>query len=154
MTNKLKPVLLGGLAIGILSVLPVVSLVNIVCCAWAIGGGILAVYLYLKTNPAVPLQMGEGIMLGALAGLVGGVIYASIYIPLLLFTSLSRQYEQIMRQFGVAEINRGFYVFGALITLLMYTLMAGVGGALGVKLFEKHNTGMTLPPVPPPDFNS
>ena len=154
MTNKLKPVLLGGLAIGILSVLPVVSQVNIVCCAWAIGGGILAVYLYLKTNTAAPLQMGEGIMLGALAGLVGGVIYASIYIPLLLFTSLSRQYEQIMRQFGVAEINRGFYVFGALITLVMYTLMAGVGGALGVKLFEKRNTAITLPPVPPPDFTA
>jgi len=40
----LQAPLLGGLFIGILSALPVVSWGNC-CCLWIIGGGVLAAYL-------------------------------------------------------------------------------------------------------------
>jgi len=41
--NKLKPAVLGGLVVGILSAIP---FVNYCCCLWAIGGGLLAGMLY------------------------------------------------------------------------------------------------------------
>ncbi len=39
------PALLGGLFIGMLSALPIVSVGNCCCCLWMIGGGVLAAYL-------------------------------------------------------------------------------------------------------------
>ena len=42
MNNKLKPALIGGVVLGILSVIPFVSAANLCCCLWAILGGMLA----------------------------------------------------------------------------------------------------------------
>src|ERR1044072_3178474 len=69
--NKLKPALLGGLIVGLLSAIPVV---NYCCCIWGIGGGGLASYLYIKSSPT-KISTGDGAMLGGAAawGGVGGV---------------------------------------------------------------------------------
>ena len=81
MNNKLKPALIGGVLIGLLSVIPVVNLVNVCCCLWGILGGVLATYLYVKNSP-VPASPGDGAMLGALAGAVSAVIVIVIGIPI------------------------------------------------------------------------
>src|SRR5258708_1117653 len=81
MNNKLKPALIGGVVLGLLSVIPLVNLVNICCCLWALLGGLLASYLYIKNSP-VPARPGDGAILGALAGLVGAVIVVIIGIPI------------------------------------------------------------------------
>ncbi len=72
MNNKLKPALIGGVVLGILSVIPFVSAVNLCCCLWAILGGMLATYLYVKNSPT-PVDAGDGAVLGALAGVVGAL---------------------------------------------------------------------------------
>lgn len=156
MNDKLKPILLSGLAIGLLSTLPLLSLVNVVCCAWAVGGGILAVRLYWRDVPTQSLSMGTGIMLGGLAGLVGGLIYALVSVVLLLFTDAAQQSQELLRQFGMQQdIGKAALIVGLVISVLVMALMAGVGGVLGVKLFEKGNATQhnSLPPVPPPDFS-
>src|SRR5258705_13084099 len=81
MNNKLKPALIGGVLLGLLSAIPVVNLVNVCCCLWALIGGLLASYLYIKNSP-VPASAGDGAILGALAGLVGAVIVVVIGIPI------------------------------------------------------------------------
>ena len=78
MNNKLKPALIGGAVIGILSVIPLVSTC---CCLWAILGGLLASYLYVKNSPT-PVTVGEGAIVGALAGVVGAIIAFVIGIPI------------------------------------------------------------------------
>src|SRR5215203_2445099 len=80
MNNKLKPALIGGVVLGLLSVIPFVSAVNVCCCLWAILGGMLATYLYVKNSPT-PATAGDGAILGALAGLVGAVISVILGIP-------------------------------------------------------------------------
>src|SRR5215207_9867967 len=80
MNNKLKPALIGGVVLGILSVVPFVSAANICCCLWAILGGMLATYLYVKNSPT-PASPGDGAILGALAGVVGAIIYLIVGIP-------------------------------------------------------------------------
>ena len=55
MNDKLKPALIGGVALGILSAIPFVSTC---CCLWALLGGLLATYLYVKNSPA-PASVGQ-----------------------------------------------------------------------------------------------
>src|SRR6185503_12234406 len=80
MNNKVKPALIGGVVLGLLSVIPFVNWVNICCCLWAILGGMLASYLYIKSSPT-PASPGDGALLGVIAGAVGGLIVIVIGIP-------------------------------------------------------------------------
>src|SRR5512137_1271769 len=77
----LKSALIGGVALGVLSALPVLGAVNCLCCAWVIGGGMLAAHLYVKDSPT-PVTLGTGVLLGLLAGVVGAVVDTLFTIPL------------------------------------------------------------------------
>ena len=77
-SSKLQPALLGGLVLGLGSVIPVVSYGNLCCCGWGIVGGALAAYLLIKRSPVLPITKREGASAGALAGVVGSVIYLII----------------------------------------------------------------------------
>jgi len=66
MNNKLKPALLGGLIVGLLSAIP---FINYCCCIWAIGGGALAGFLYIKSSPT-PVPTGDGAIVASLGGTV------------------------------------------------------------------------------------
>src|SRR5437868_7820904 len=81
MNNKLKPAIIGGIVVGLLSAIPFVNIVNICCCFWAILGGAIATYLYIKGSPA-PVKAGDGAVMGLMSGVVGALIYIVIGIPL------------------------------------------------------------------------
>lgn len=158
MNSKLKPAIIGGVVAGLLSAIP---LLHICCCLWAILGGILASYLYIKASPT-PVKAGDGAVLGVLAGAVGGVFCIVIGIPLAILMgpviiSLvgklvesvdPRQVEQLRQQMlsggtVVGAILQG--LFRAFLVLIFSTL----GGLLGVPIFEKRKGD---PPPPPQGF--
>jgi hypothetical protein len=143
MNSKLKPAILGGLVVGLLSAIPVSQYC---CCIWGIGGGVLAAYLYVKDS-ANPVRTGEGAMLGGLAGLVGAVIYLIIGVPLLYLIGGSAIADQIAR----AGVNLSgplmIICFGLLFAVALIVLSV-LGGLLGVAIFEKRKGGSTPPPPP------
>ncbi len=161
MNNKVKPALIGGVVLGILSVIPFVSAVNICCCLWAILGGMLATYLYVKNSPT-PANAGDGAILGALAGLVGAVISVILGIPVayamgptmrnmmvgLLENVDPRQAEMIREQFEAAGNAIGPIIINALIMAVLLFIFAIIGGLIAVPLFEKRKGG-AMPPPPP-----
>ena len=51
-SSKLQPALYGGLLLGVLSALPIISLGNCACCLWVLAGGAMAAYLLLLTLTA------------------------------------------------------------------------------------------------------
>jgi len=171
--RMLKPALIGGVLLGVLSALP---LVNCLCCAWVIAGGVLAAYLYVKDSPA-PVTLGRGVGLGLFTGVLGTVVFTLFSIPLYLLSagpgaSLSdqmkesidrmpsnmppetrRMLEEFLTREG-AEVY--FIVMGLIFTLVIFCLLAMLGSAVGVALFEKRKPGSstyqpTLPPPPPVD---
>src|SRR6185295_11524502 len=81
MNDKLKPAIIGGIVVGLLSSIPFVNILNICCCFWAILGGVLATYMFIKASPT-PVKAGDGAVLGLLAGVVGALIYIVVGIPL------------------------------------------------------------------------
>ncbi len=157
MNNKLKPALIGGVLLGLLSAIPVVNLVNICCCLWALIGGLLASYLYIKNSP-VPARAGDGAILGALAGLVGAVIVVIIGIPISIIAGgITRellirlienlnpgQAEAIRTQMEAGSTIPGAILNGIILAVLL-VIFSTIGGLLGVPIFEKRKG-----PIPPP----
>ena len=145
--NKFKPALLGGLVVGLLSSIP---LINYCCCIWAIGGGGLATYLYLKSSPT-PIATGDGAVLGALAGVVGAVLYLVIGLPIAYFLG-SAQVEEAFRQANVELPFTGplLFIVGGLAVGVFLLIMSVIGGLIAVPIFEKRKNAP--PPPPPQDF--
>ena len=50
-TSKTNPVLVGGLVMGVLSALPIISAGNLCCCLWIISGGLVAAYVLQQNQP-------------------------------------------------------------------------------------------------------
>ena len=76
----LQAPLLGGLFIGVLSALPVVSWGNC-CCLWIVCGGVLAAYLDQQNDPR-PITAGRGALNGFLAGVIGAFVWLLVSIAL------------------------------------------------------------------------
>jgi Family of unknown function (DUF5518) len=160
MNNKLKPALIGGVVLGILSVIPFVSAGNLCCCLWAILGGMLASYLYIKNSPT-PATAADGAVLGALAGVVGAAIDLVIGIPInyamgptmrnlmlrLIENADPRQAEVMRRQLEAGGDTIASHIFQGLIAAVLLFVFALIGGLLGVAIFEKRKGG--APPSPP-----
>ena len=155
MNDKLKPALIGGAILGILSAIPAV---NNCCCIWALIGGIVAAHLYIKQSP-VPVKPADGAVIGALAGAIGVVLVIVLGIPLQLIVGTAMaslfqgmvppdqadQFNQIM----AANTGVGAAIKGALIVSVLSVIFSAVGGLLGVALFEKRKGDAGAPPPPP-----
>jgi hypothetical protein len=164
MNNKLKPALIGGVVTGVLSVIPFVSAVNLCCCLWAVLGGLLATYLYVKNSPT-PAGAGDGAVLGVIAGAVGAVIYLVIGIPIALamgptmrnmivslMQNLDPRQAELMRQQFEAQGNAvAPLIIQSMVIAALLFVFAILGGLLGVAIFEKRKGA---PPPQPPPFNA
>src|SRR6266545_147304 len=145
MNNKLKPALLGGLIVGVLSAIP---FINYCCCIWSIGGGVLAAYLYIKSSP-IPVTMGVGAIVGGLAGIVAGIIYLIIGLPIAILFGMTAMTEQLSRS-GVQLPFSGtlLMIVAGIIGAIILAVLATLGGIIGVAIFEKRK-GSNLTPPPP-----
>jgi hypothetical protein len=151
MNNKLKPALLGGLIVGVISgVLSIIPIANYCCCLWGIGGGFLAAFIYIKGSPT-PVPIGEGALVGGLAGVIGGIIYLIISLPLTLLLGMAAIGSKL-EQTGV---NLPFspmvlVIISSIVTAVILVILAALGGVLGVAIIEKRKGNGAAPP--PPQF--
>ena len=149
MTNKIKPALIGGVVLGLLSAIPFVNFLNACCCLWAILGGGLATYLYIRGS-TTPVRGGDGAILGALAGVVGGLIYIVLGIPLGILLSgtmngilvglverIDPAQAEMMRQIMQADQSVLGAIVGGIVSAVLLVVFSTIGGLLGVPIFEK-----------------
>jgi hypothetical protein len=164
----LKPALIGGVLLGILSSIPVISLLNCACCAWVVGGGMLAAYLYVKDSP-LPVTLGRGAGVGLLTGVIGTAVSALFMIPLYMLIrqgglGIAERIREVLRTLPnvppeAEEAFRGLsdkgdispliWMVVLIFTLATYSLAAMLGGVLGVALFEKRKPGVPSAGPPP-----
>jgi len=156
-TNRYQPALLGGLFIGILSSLPLISGANLCCCLWVVVGGLITTYLRQQQLPG-PIEASDAIVGGLLAGLIGAILAALGTWATMAWTaslwqdSLRNAIEsnpEITPQMRDA-IER--FTTGRNIVLLQFVvgvpidaIFAVLGALLGVAFFRKKGT----PPAPP-----
>ena len=158
---KLQPGLLGGLFIGILSALPFVNIANC-CCLWVITGGVLATYVMQQNHPD-PVTIGDGAIVGLLAGFTGAIVHMLVALPLEAFlgplmsgwsegmmrgrrSEVPPELRRVMKEMSpqMLVLIGGFF-FGT-----VSVVFATLGGMLGVVFFRKPSPPMAPPPMAPP----
>jgi hypothetical protein len=160
---KLQPAVFGGVAIGVLSALPVVNLLNFCCCAWVVFGGALAAYLMQQNHPA-PISAGDGAVVGLMAGAIGAVLGSLLAIPITLAMGpfqadmiervlqgtqdlppeVRSIFEQMRSGMGTGAVIGIGLIFSLLFSLCFYSIFGLLGGLLGGVMFKKN-----APPPPP-----
>jgi hypothetical protein len=161
----IQAALLGGVFIGVLSALPVISLANC-CCLWVIGGGLLAAYLTQQNEQARPITVGRGALAGASAGIIGAFVWliASMALDVVIAPLQQRMLEEMLRSAqdmppdaramieSMAGRNAGpfKYVAGFSILLLFGTMFSTLGGVLGATYFRNDVPPALGGPLPPP----
>jgi hypothetical protein len=160
----LQPALLGGLFIGVLSALPIVSICNC-CCLWVIGGGVLAAYLDQQQDP-LPTTARRGAIAGLLAGVVGAVVWlmvASVVNVLLeplqdeMIAAVARNARDLppelrawLDQLSETEPSLGASIFWFGVMLFIGSALSSVGGAIAASYFRKDAPPALGGPIPPP----
>lgn len=172
-TSKVQPAIVGGLIAGLLTAIPLINLINVCCCLGIVIGGVVAARMLIKRSPVLPITSGDGAITGALAGVVGALIYLVIGVPLAMLTqpyllglfvqfaesnpqlrdvfmeAIRQSQSQSTAQKLLAAIMSGV-MYGAIIIAF-----STIGGIIGVALFEKRKgqqppTGG--PGYPPPGY--
>ena len=155
MNNKLKPALIGGVVLGLLSVIPFINWVNICCCMWAILGGMLASYLYIKNSPT-PVTAGR-CPRRSFYGLIGGaiVVIIGISISLVAGTAVNELLLRLVENASPGQVEAMRAQMAAQSIAVpseedsssqSYVYFAIIGGLLGVPIFEKRKGDLTPPP--------
>jgi hypothetical protein len=160
MNSKIKPALIGGVVLGLLSVIPFVNFVNVCCCLWAILGGLLASYLYIKNSPT-PASAGDGAILGAFAGLVGALIVVVIGIPISvmmgdimsgllvrLLTSINPLQAEMIRERMAEGTTIVQAIVRGLISAVLLVIFSTIGGLIAIPIFERRKANVAPPPPP------
>jgi hypothetical protein len=150
MNDRTKAAVIGGVVAGVLSGLPLVS----ACCfLWAIAGGFLAVWMYMK-NSTGPMVMGDAAKLGATAGVVGAIVSAVLGIPFMLLGIGSAAMNQDVAKAGIgAGIMAVGGVVGLIIRAVFVIGFAVLGAVIAAAVLGKNRPGgMNTPPPPPSDF--
>ena len=148
MSPRTQAVLIGGAFTGVLSALPIVSLANC-CCLWVVGGGVVAAYLLQQSQPQ-PLEVGDGALVGCLAGVFGAFVSTLVSIPVRLVTGpVLEQMTEMIRGNAelppeVVEILGQLDEVGGLAILIGFFFMLFVGlvfstlgGVLGAVVFSR-----------------
>src|SRR6187549_2552543 len=82
-----QPALAGGMLLGVLSSIPVISAGNCLCCMWVLGGGAFGAFLLMKQRPTGGISYGDGAFVGVMSGLFGAFVATLISIPLKMLTA-------------------------------------------------------------------
>jgi hypothetical protein len=154
---KLIPALLGGLFIGVLSALPFISVANC-CCLWVITGGYIAAWLQQK-NYDLPITIADGMVVGMLAGLLGGIVHYLTVLPIELYLGslaagmsggfmparqeMPPELRRVMNELG----PQGLLLLGSLFFAVISMVFGTIGGIFGAMMVRKPSP--PPPPVPP-----
>jgi len=170
MNSKLRPAIIGGVVMGLLSGLPYVNLGNVACCLWVVLGGALATYLYIRQSPT-PVDMGEGAVIGLLAGVFGTIVQILVGVPVAILMGYpvqrmlvnliermnpekAEEYRQRIEEVMAMPFSQQFFAsafsVGTLLVLVITAVFALVGGLVAVPLFEKRKADGGTPPSQPP----
>jgi hypothetical protein len=163
-----KPALIGGVLLGILSAVPVIGAFNCVCCAWVIGGGMLAAHLYVRGASAA-VTLGTGVLLGLLTGAIGAVVDTLFTLPIQLALRSTAGFGNEIRQvldrvpnlppetrdmlrnmfFNGRGLGLFFIILTGFFKLAVYSVVGMLGGAIGVAVFERRKPGGSSTSQPP-----
>ena len=174
--SKLRPAILGGFIIGVISGIPGLSLLNCCCCAGILLGGAMSVYLYRQdfTNEMPPMESSDALILGIVAGIIGALVTTVLSTTITLILGpvetkfMHNLMEKIMQKFedqgsippGTMDnmrdqferaLKEGGTIGGILrslvYALILYPIFSMLGGLIGFGIFGKKKPTIQQPPL-------
>jgi hypothetical protein len=140
MQKILVPALIGGVVGGVLSVTPIISVLNCVLCLWIVVGGALAVYFVKRWNDIKgKISTGKAALTGAISGFVAAIIVivvnfflAGDFRSILDEAMRSPEVGEALRDAGVTleEIVGVVLVFVVLVMIVIFALFGALGGII------------------------
>ena len=161
--------MIGGVIMGVLSALPIVSAGNVCCCLWVVSGGVIAAYL-VQQNQSLPITPADGALVGLLAGLIGAAVRFVVSIPIdfllapfeqamlqrvLDVGTLPPEFRDVVERYSGRdrEVSLAFLVVGRIVGLMFWMFVGAVfstiGGLIGAMIFRKDTPPAALD-IPPP----
>ncbi len=169
--SRLVPVLIGGVAMAVVSAIPIINLVNCACCAGIMGSAILAVWFHKKAfGPQDPFTVGMATLTGTLSGLIGGALYTIVELVEMGFFSpnfmdafngqmnvaleemartpnatpeLIETTKQVMQSLASTPALFALIIFG--VSVLLFTIFGALGGLIGGAIFKRKPAPMYPP---------
>ncbi len=158
--SKFAPVLISSVIMIVLSLFPVLNLINLICCAGIIIGGAAGTYYYAKQldKAGQVIQNKDGIMIGLLAGIISAIVYVILSTlitmiakqnPVELVYEMTQQYgfnippesENILKQIFNDYNQNGFsfFMIGAQLisTMVSNCIFGPLGGLLAASMYNK-----------------
>jgi hypothetical protein len=132
-----KSVFLGGGVAGVLSIFPIVNLLNLFFMLWIVVGSVLTIFLLRKENRE--LGKGDSLLAGALSGLVGGGIFAFLSMMTVLGISQERLETVLEKAKAIAPLldadmtrvlQGGQFKVIMILSICAFVFMAIVAGAI------------------------
>ncbi len=147
--------LIAGVAMGLLSHIPLVQCLNCLLFAWVWGGGIGAVFLYRRYEKNPALSSTQGLVLGAAAGVVGAVVGG---ITAAIFAGMNAAFSEALNNLlgnngsGIFSIflASGFSLLGIFRDIVIYGIVGAIGGLIATALIWKAPMAPVPPYTPPP----
>jgi hypothetical protein len=155
--DKFLPALYGGIIMGVISGVPLLGIVNCLCCAGIMFGGFMAVYFYKKqlTAEMDAMTNSDAIGLGAFAGVFGAVV-ATILSGLFLLLLGNVAGQMIMRLMESSNIlsnmppearaqmeqsmeQQGLSIVSVIANFVIHPLFGLLGGLIGYAVFRKRD---------------
>ena len=147
--------LIAGVAMGLLSQIPLIACVNCLLLGWVWGGGILAVFVYRRYEKNPPLTITQGLVLGAAAGVIGAVIggfAAAVFggMTAAFSTVLAKMVGESGRSLTNIFISSGFSLLRIIRDIFIYGIVGAIGGLIATGLIWKAPLAAIPPYTPPP----
>jgi len=152
--NLIISSLIGGIVIAALANIPVIQLINCLLCTGYWVGSILAVWLYKRFQGS--LTLGQGVAVGALAGVWSGLI--NFVLGLISAAGLAAVITAVDQILPAETLNLGSDFVGRMAILInvfgvfMNIFLGTMGGLIGGAIFQtKPKDSLTSEPIPPTD---
>ncbi|MDZ4712253.1 MAG: hypothetical protein SGI89_07985 [bacterium] len=158
--NKITPVIAGTAVMTLLAIIPVLSLINIFCCAGIIAGGFVGVYTYWKQLQASGkiLTSKDGGMIGILCGILSAVFVTGFGVLISLYSDsnpileimkgfdemgfqvppeITKYIDKFSNEFTEHGFSPTITIFSFISNLILYPLFGSIGAILGVSILNK-----------------
>ena len=153
--DKFLPALYGGIIMGVISGVPLLGIVNCLCCAGIMFGGFMSVYFYKKqlTAEMDPMTSSDAMGLGAFSGIFGAIvaiILSGLFILLMgnvtgeivkkileSTNALNNMPPEARDQMEQSLEQTGLSIISVVANFIMHILFGFLGGLIGYAVFKK-----------------
>lgn len=158
--NKITPIIYGTATMTLIAMLPVLSFINIFCCAGIIAGGFVGVYTYWKQvkDTGATVTTKDGGMIGILCGILSAVFVTGFGLLISLFSNsnpmidvmssfdelgfqmppeMTQYLEKFSDEFNEHGFSPTITIFSFISNMILYPLFGSIGAILGVQFLNK-----------------